>query len=105
MPAPSQQSEDPRLLRLHADDNVLVARSAIAPGAAVTIGNHVVTLTQGLPIGHKIASRAIAAGEKIRKHGAPIGTATSAIAPGERVHLHNLRSDYTPSVALSGATT
>jgi hypothetical protein len=36
----------------------------------------------------------IAAGERVIKVGVPIGTATQAIAPGEHVHSHNLRSDY-----------
>jgi hypothetical protein len=105
MPAPSPSSDpatDPRLLRLHADDNVLVARAPIPAGAPILVAGVAVTLAVGLPIGHKLASRAIAAGEKVRKYGAPIGTATADIARGELVHLHNLRSDYTPSVALAG---
>lgn len=34
------------------------------------------------------------------KYGAPIGTATAPIAIGEPVHVHNLRSDYTPTYHL-----
>jgi hypothetical protein len=33
------------------------------------------------------------------KYGAPIGSATRDIAPGEYVHTHNLKSDYLPTLA------
>jgi altronate hydrolase len=55
---------------------------------------------EGVPKGHKIALRDIAAGEAVRKYGFPIGRATADIAAGEHVHSHNLatalatRGDY-----------
>lgn len=52
-----------------------------------------------LALGHKVAARAITAGEKIIKYGAPIGSATRDIVPGEHVHTHNLRSDYLQTFA------
>ena len=45
-----------------------------------------------IPAGHKVALRAIAAGERVVKYGFPIGVATKPIAPGEWVHVHNLRT-------------
>jgi hypothetical protein len=96
---------DRRLLLLHPDDNVLVTRAPIPAGDAVLIGNTGVTLARAMPLGHKLARRPIAAGEKVRKYGAPIGTATHAIATGEHVHVHNLASDYTASISLQGAST
>jgi len=44
--------------------------------------------------GHKIAVCDIREGDHILKYGQPIGVATSAIARGEWVHLHNCRSLY-----------
>ena len=38
------------------------------------------------------------------KYGAPIGSATAAIAAGEHVHVHNMKSDYTPTYQLDAAT-
>ncbi len=70
-------------LLLNPNDNVLVATTA----------------ADGAPVGFKIARRAIAAGEKIIKWGAPIGSATRAIAAGEIVHLENMQSDYLPTYA------
>ena len=58
------------------------------------------TAAQDLPLGHKIARRPIAAGDKVVKYGAPIGTATAAIAAGAHAHVHNIRSDYTPTYHL-----
>jgi hypothetical protein len=69
---------DPRFLQLHPDDNVLT----------------VIVADADLPLGHKVAAREIAPGEKIIKYGAPIGSATSAIGKGELVHTHNVKSDY-----------
>ena len=43
--------------------------------------------------------RGLAPGDKIVKYGAPIGSTTCAIAAGEHVHTHNLRSDYLPTFA------
>ena len=47
--------------------------------------------------GHKYARRAIHKGQPVIKYGFPIGIATADIAPGQRVHSHNLRT------ALGGA--
>ena len=104
MAAQQAADTDRRLLLLHADDNVLVTRAPIASGEPIQIGGARVTLARTLPLGHKLARRPIAVGEKIRKYGAPIGTATSDIATGEHVHVHNIASDYTASISLQGAT-
>ena len=53
-----------------------------------------------MPLGHKLARRDIAAGEKIVKYDAPIGSATAAIRAGEHAHVHNIKSDYTPTYHL-----
>jgi hypothetical protein len=94
------KGSDPRLLLLDQRDNVLVAISRIRAGETIAIAGTDVILAADLPIGHKLARRIVSAGEKILKYGAPIGTATTAIAVGEPVHVHNLRSDYTPTYHL-----
>jgi altronate dehydratase small subunit len=88
---------DPRLLRLHPADNVLTVIATLEAGAIIRIDDEVATVQTPLPIGHKVAARAIAPGEKIVKYGAPIGSATRAIVSGEHVHTHNLQSDYIPT--------
>lgn len=96
-------TSDPRLLLLDDADNVLIARMRIAAGSAVLVDGDTVTLAAPLSIGHKLARSPIAAGDKILKYGAPIGSATEAIARGAHVHVHNVKSDYTPTYHLIGA--
>jgi (2R)-sulfolactate sulfo-lyase subunit alpha len=43
-------------------------------------------------LGHKIALKDIAKGEKVVEYGEVIGEATKPIREGEHVHVHNLRS-------------
>jgi hypothetical protein len=91
---------DPRLLMLGAADNVLIATTSLPAGMAVLVDGVPLLLGADLRLGHKIARRAIRAGEKIIKYGAPIGVATVAIDAGAHVHVHNVRSDYTPTYHL-----
>lgn len=90
-------------LLLHPDDNVLVARATAPEGLKVALESGPVLLAQSIPMAHKIARRAIPAGDTIRKYGMPIGIATTDIAPGAHVHVHNIRSGYTASVVLQDA--
>jgi altronate hydrolase len=75
-------------IRLHAQDNVVVARRAVAAGEAVP--EEGLEARASIPLGHKIATRPIEPGEPVRKFGQIIGFASSAIAPGDHVHVHNL---------------
>lgn len=43
-----------------------------------------------IPVGHKVAIRAISQGAAIQKYGWPIGTAGVPIVEGDCVHTHNL---------------
>ena len=89
-----------RLLRLSEADNVLVATGAVAPGLQPVNGGAAITVSAPVTLGHKIAARSIARGEKIIKYGVSIGSATQDIAAGAHVHVHNMQSDYTPTHAL-----
>ena len=93
---------DARLLRLSPHDNVVVARTAIGAGVALHLEAPTITVAAPIPLGYKVAARAIAAGEKIVKYGVSIGSATRAIAPGEMVHTHNMQSDYLPTYGREG---
>lgn len=91
---------DRRLLLLDEADNVLVATARVRAGETVMVAGNALAMPADLPIGHKIARRAIGLGEKIVKYGAPIGSATADIAAGAHVHVHNVKSDYTPTYHL-----
>lgn len=94
---PAAGMADQRILILNGEDNVGVACCDLAAGTAVRIGGAEVTLPGDVRLGHKLALRPLAAGETIVKWGAPIGSATQAVATGEPVHLHNMKSDYIPT--------
>jgi altronate hydrolase len=75
-------------IRIHPADNVVIARRQLLGGTAVDEEH--ITVAGLVPPGHKVATRAIALGEPVRRYNQVIGTATQAIAPGQHVHTHNL---------------
>ncbi|MFY3386796.1 UxaA family hydrolase [Paracidovorax sp. MALMAid1276] len=81
------------LLHLHPNDNVLVAKTALALGQEIPeLG---VRTRAQVPAGHKIAARRIAAGEQVKKYDTVIGVAARDLEPGDYVHSHNLQlADY-----------
>ncbi len=94
-------TEDSRQILLDPRDNVLVVRSRLRAGDALDLGGGAVAIAdKDVPLAHKVARRAIRGGEKILKYGAPIGVATADIPVGAHVHVHNVRSDYTPTYTL-----
>jgi hypothetical protein len=88
---------DKILLRLSPNDNVFVLIKSMPAGATFRLRGQVFHMEKSLGLGHKIAVRHIRPGEKIYKYGAPIGSATRDIQPGEHVHVHNMKSDYLPN--------
>lgn len=84
-------------IRLSPQDNVAVLVRDVAGGSDVRIEGRVIAVDRDVGMGHKVALRPIARGEKIVKYGMPIGSATAAIAVGEHVHVHNMQSDYLPT--------
>jgi altronate dehydratase len=73
-------------------DNVATALQPLENGRVLAVAGESVTVREAIPSGHKVAIRAIAAGEPVIKYGSPIGTATADIAPGAHVHTHNVAS-------------
>jgi hypothetical protein len=91
------ESSDRRLVLLAPEDNCLVVAQALREGDRVTIDGVQAPIAKAIGVGHKLARRAIARGEKVLKYGAIIGTASAPIARGEPIHTHNLESDYLPT--------
>ena len=73
-------------IRLHPSDDVLIARSQLVGGTTVES----ISVKGLIPAGHKVATRALAAGEPVRRYNQIIGFASKPIAAGEHVHTHNL---------------
>jgi len=75
-------------IRLHPNDNVVIARIDIAQGAAIP--EEGVTCLNRIPAGHKVAARAIAKGEPVLKYNTVIGFASNDIRPGTLLHRLNM---------------
>jgi altronate dehydratase small subunit len=73
-------------------DNVATALEPINAGREVRAGTATVVAAEAIPRGHKLAVRAIRAGESVVKYGSPIGIASADIAAGAHVHTHNVAS-------------
>ena len=77
-------------------DDVATALAAIDAGGEVTlggVGTGAMRAVEAIAAGHKLAPRPIARGAPVRKYGEVIGHATTDIAAGAWVHVHNLESD------------
>ena len=75
-------------IRLHADDDVVIARVELPAGTMVTKEN--VRASVRIPAGHKIAVRAVPKGKPVHRYNQIIGFATQEIQPGDHVHVHNV---------------
>ncbi|WP_296510383.1 altronate dehydratase family protein [Rhodoferax sp.] len=76
------------VIRIHLQDNVVIAKQQLLGGTRIEAEN--ITVSGLIPPGHKVAVRAIAQGEAVRRYNQIIGVATQAIGPGQHVHTHNL---------------
>ena len=86
-------------IQINPADNVIVALSPLAKGTAVAVpGVGEVVAVEDIPQGHKMAVRAIAAGEDVIKYGLPIGHVTGDIQPGQWLHTHNVKTNLSGEV-------
>ncbi|MCC6780365.1 MAG: UxaA family hydrolase, partial [Hyphomicrobiales bacterium] len=75
-------------IRLHEQDNVVVARTDI--GIGTRLGPDGLTCKSQVTAGFKIAAHGIAKGDPIRKYNVVIGFASADIPAGALVHSHNM---------------
>ena len=76
-------------IKLHADDNVVVALVDLAPGDELEVDGQLVTVKTEIKRGHKLAISNINEKQDIIKYGFAIGHATETIEVGMHVHTHN----------------
>lgn len=81
----SLPASTPRSLRLHSDDDIVIAVDTLPIGLVI----EGVAASARIPRGHKLAVKPIAVGAPVRKFGQIIGFASAEITPGEWVHEHN----------------
>ena len=78
----------PSIIRLHANDDVLIAAQQLVPGANIASEN--VTVRDMIPPGHKMAAHDLKTGDPVRRYNQIIGFAKADVAAGQHVHSHNL---------------
>ncbi|HEX5057474.1 MAG TPA: altronate dehydratase family protein [Gammaproteobacteria bacterium] len=75
-------------VHLHPDDNVAIAKTVLPENTPLTQHGGILVKSP-IPAMHKLAIKAIAKGEQIRKYNQTIGIASTDILAGEHVHTHN----------------
>lgn len=81
-------------IRMHPADNVATALDFLTVGTEIRgdATSQSLYLKNNIPFGHKFALVDIQKGSPIHKYGEVIGEATTDIAVGEHVHVHNVDS-------------
>ncbi|MCQ4162463.1 altronate dehydratase family protein [Roseomonas sp. GC11] len=76
------------VIRLHPEDNVVVARIPVEAGAVIPGEN--ILAREAVPAGYKIATRALRKGEPVLKYNVIIGFAAEDLPAGTMLHGHNI---------------
>lgn len=77
-------------LKLHPEDNLLVALRDLPAGEVITSGERTVTLSKEIKAKHKLAERDFAEGDKLYLYGVLVGKALEAIPSGGLIHTGNV---------------
>ena len=78
----------PTIIRLHANDDVLIAAQQLVPGTVIATES--VRVRDLIPPGHKMAAHDLKTGDAVRRYNQIIGFAKLDIAAGQHIHSHNL---------------
>lgn len=79
-----------RVLKLHRDDNVLVALQDLPQGENVELTGQPIALRSNVPAKHKFAIHDLAPGAAVIMYGVVVGRATKPIAAGEIISAANI---------------
>jgi len=90
-----------RAVRVRPTDDVAVAVDPLEPGDVITVGDDTIKVREAVPAGHKVALRALAAGDVVHKYGWAIGRLTAAVEPGDWIHSHNLKTQLEGTLEYS----
>jgi len=77
-------------LKLHPEDNLLVALRDLPAGEVISSGDRTVTLPKEIRAKHKLAERDFAEGDKLYLYGVLVGEALEAIPSGGLIHTGNV---------------
>jgi len=83
-------------LKLHPDDNVLIALRDLRKGESIEVGSHSFSMTSDVAAKHKFAFGDFATGAPVFMYGVLVGKATQPILQGSALTLLNIRHDALP---------
>ncbi|NND32213.1 MAG: altronate dehydratase [Saprospiraceae bacterium] len=92
----------PRVLKIHPEDNVLVALSHIPAGSTIRHTSDDLLAMEDIDIKHKVATEDIPKGHHIRMYGTIVGEATQPIFRGMKITTGNTRH-LTANISKKGA--
>ena len=84
-------------LRVHPDDNVVVALRDLKAGTKLTVDTRPLTLVDDVAAKHKLTDRALASGDVLTMYGLTVGRAMSDIPAGGRISTENLAHAVRPA--------
>lgn len=85
-------------LKIHTDDNVLVALKVLEKGSTIDTEHVVIDVQEKIPVKHKVTLEELQPGDKVIMYGVIVGRATKLIPRGTMITRQNtehLSSDYT----------
>ena len=85
-----------RVLKVHKDDNVIVALQDIAKGETVSYEGSVYKLVDDIPAKHKFFENDMHAGEQVIMYGVLVGKAQESIPAGSRMTTSNVKHAADP---------
>lgn len=81
---------------IHIQDNVATCVDYFSAGSTISFlrdgAEETLQLLENIPLGHKVAIRAIPQNGEVIKYAESIGKAVVDIQPGQHVHVHNMES-------------
>jgi altronate hydrolase len=95
-----------KVLKVHPQDNVVVALTDLKKGENVQENGQVYTLTDDIPAKHKFTETALSTGDPITMYGVLVGRAKQALPAGARIAVNNVQhaaSDFRLAAARKTA--
>lgn len=84
------------VLKLHPDDNVLIALRDLHKGEKIDFSHHSLILTSDVPAKHKFVTEDLSPGAVVFMYGVLVGKATQPIPRGSVLNTRNIRHDALP---------
>lgn len=79
------------ILKVHPNDNVIVALRDLAKGEQVALNGHTYTLAEDVAAKHKFTEHDLAPGDKVTMYGVLVGKAQKEIPAGTRISTSNVK--------------